>query len=116
MGCQGRSPALVEKEESLDSVFPSGFRTEKLARRPGARVAEDVGVGRADDAPAARPAAEQIALAHLNAGDAVLPGQHAGPFQHLQRLSHRAAGAVGLGGDRFVGRKAAPAPAVVEAP
>jgi hypothetical protein len=27
---------------------------------------------------------------------AVLPGQHAGPFQHLQRLGHGAAGAVGL--------------------
>ena len=42
------------------------------------RVAEDIGVGGADDAPAARDAAEQVALAHLDRGDPMTPGQYAG--------------------------------------
>ena len=50
------------------------------------------------------------------AGDAVLPGQHAGPLQRLQRLGHRAAAALRLGGDRLVAREAAAGAAVVEAP
>ena len=61
-------------------------------------------------------AAEQVALALADPGDAVLPGQHAGPLQHLQRLGDGAAGALCLGGDRLVAREAAAGAGVVEAP
>jgi hypothetical protein len=50
----------------------------------------------------ARPVPEQIALADVDPGDAVLPGQQASPFQGLQHLGDSAARALGLGGDRLV--------------
>ena len=49
-------------------------------------------------------------------GNAVLPGEYAGPLQHAQRLGHGAAGALGLLGDPLVRREAGAGAAVVEAP
>jgi hypothetical protein len=73
-------------------------------------------VGRPDDAPAALPAAEEVKLMHLDPGNAVLAQEHAGAVQHLQRLGHRAAGALGLSGDRLVARKTAAGAGIVKAP
>ena len=73
----------------------------------GFRVAEGVGVGGPDHPPAPALVAEQVAAALADPGDAMLPGQHAGPLQRLDGLRHRAAGTAALRGDRLVARKAA---------
>jgi len=60
--------------------------------------------------------AEQVLVALADAGDAVLPGQHAGPFQRPQRLGNCATRATCLLGDALVAGKAAAVPAVVKGP
>src|SRR5208283_1729331 len=79
------------------------------------RPISTIGVAGANDAPARRPFAEQVALAHLLAPDAVNPGQHIGGFQHLDRLIDRIAAAFGLFGYRLVAREAKAGLAVVKA-
>ena len=82
----------------------------------GFRVAEGVGVGGPDHPPAPALVAEQVAAALADPGDAMLPGQHAGPLQRLDGLRHRAAGTAALRSDRLVARKAAAGAGVVEHP
>src|ERR1700751_4635920 len=72
-------------------IFRLGSKTDETS---GFRIMEHVGVRGADRAPTPRDAAEQIGAALADAGEAMLPGQHASPFQRLQRLRHRASGAL----------------------
>ena len=53
------------------------------------RVAECISVAAAVHAPLPADAPEQIGAALADAGDAVLPCQHAGPFEDADRLSDR---------------------------
>ena len=82
----------------------------------GQGVAEQVGIAGADDAPAGRPFAEQVELAHLLAHDAIDPCQHIGGLQRLDRLIDGIPAASGLLGYRLVAREAEAGLAVVEAP
>src|SRR6185312_16150510 len=75
------------------------------------RVTECVGVAAAMHAPLPADAAEQIGAALADAGDAMLPGQHAGPFQHLQRLGNCTTRATGLLGDALIAGEAPAVPA-----
>jgi hypothetical protein len=46
----------------------------------------------------------------------ILPGQHASPVQHLERLSHGASGTLGLLSDPLIRREAGPGAGIVKAP
>jgi hypothetical protein len=103
--------------ESTWNSVPAGFsdlgRTSAFGTGQG--VSENVGIAGADDAPAGRPSAEQVKLAHLLAPDAIDPCQHIGSLQHLDRLIDGIAAAFGLLGYRLVAGEAKPGLAVVEA-
>jgi hypothetical protein len=60
--------------------------------------------------------AEQVALAHQDPGDPVLPRQHARPLQGLQSLIDGIAVALGLGRDRLIAWEADAGVSIVEAP
>ena len=100
--------ARRDLETSWFSV-PGGFSDLKAnpAGNRRFRVAEHVGVAGADDPPAPATVAEQVGAALADPGQPVLPGQHAGQLQHLQRLGDGGAGALRLVGDGLVAREAA---------
>src|SRR3954462_3721028 len=79
-------------------------------------IPENIGIRGADHPPAPAVAAKEVLAALADPGDAMLPGQHAGPLQRLQRLGNRATGAACPQRDCFIARKADTGAAVVKAP
>jgi hypothetical protein len=90
MGCPGR--LLGASEESVTLILCSRWifgLGSRNALGTLLRIAEHVSIGCADDAPAAGPAAEQIALTDVDPGDAVLSCQHAGTSRAFSASSVR---------------------------
>jgi hypothetical protein len=80
-------PALVQNQESL--VLCSRLIFGLIGGRSFSLLRVVECVGAAMHAPLPANAPEQVGAALADAGDAMLPAQHAGPLQHLQRPGDR---------------------------